>query len=334
MSYRQKNPIFADRKRKEDMKITEKFQQGRTLFAFELLPPLKGETIASIYRTIDVLREYAPSYINVTYHREEVKFIEREGGLLERKVVRKRPGTIGISAAITARYGIDAVPHLICGGFSADETEDALIEMNFLGIDNVLALRGDNIKGEHTFRPHGNGHTHACELVRQIAGMNGGKYLSGEVEHPAPTDFCIGVAGYPEKHAEAPNVQSDIDHLKEKVEAGAGYIVTQMFFDNSKYFAFVEKCRQAGIDVPIVAGLKPFSTKAQLSMLPQIFGVNIPEELSRAVESAPDNEAVRQVGIEWSEAQCRELIMAGVPAIHFYTMGRPDNVAAIAKSVF
>lgn len=334
MSYRQKNPIFAGRKRKEDMKITEKFQQGRTLFAFELLPPLKGETIASIYRTIDVLREYAPSYINVTYHREEVKFIEREGGLLERKVVRKRPGTIGISAAITARYGIDAVPHLICGGFSADETEDALIEMNFLGIDNVLALRGDNIKGEHTFRPHGNGHIHACELVRQIAGMNRGEYLSGEVEHPAPTDFCIGVAGYPEKHAEAPNVQSDIDHLKEKVKAGAGYVVTQMFFDNSKYFAFVEKCRQAGIDVPIVAGLKPFSTKAQLSMLPQIFGVNIPEELSRAVESAPDNGAVRQVGIEWAEAQCRELIGAGVPAIHFYTMGRPDNVAAIAKSVF
>ena len=334
MSYRQKNPIFADRKRKEDMKITEKFQQGRTLFAFELLPPLKGGTIASIYRTIDVLREYAPSYINVTYHREEVKFIEREGGLLERKVVRKRPGTVGISAAITARYGIDAVPHLICGGFSADETEDALIEMNFLGIDNVLALRGDNIKGEHTFRPHGNGHMHACELVCQITGMNQGKYLSGEVEHPAPTDFCIGVAGYPEKHAEAPNVQSDIDHLKEKVEAGADYIVTQMFFDNSKYFAFVEKCRQAGIDVPIVAGLKPFSTKAQLSMLPQIFGVNIPEELSRAVENAPDNEAVRQVGIEWAEAQCRELIKAGVPAIHFYTMGRPDNVAAIAKSVF
>lgn len=316
------------------MKITEKFQTGRTLFAFELLPPLKGETIASIYRTIDVLREYEPSYINVTYHREEVKFVEREGGLLERKVARKRPGTIGISAAITARYGIDAVPHLICGGFSADETEDALIEMNFLGIDNVLALRGDNVKGEHTFRPHGNGHTHACELVGQIAGMNRGKYLSGEVEHPAPTDFCIGVAGYPEKHAEAPNVQSDIDRLKEKVDAGADYIVTQMFFDNGKYFDFVERCRQAGINVPIVAGLKPFSSKAQLSMLPQIFGVNIPQELSQAVESAPDNEAVRRVGIEWAEIQCRELIKAGAPAVHFYTMGRPDNVAAIAKRVF
>ena len=334
MAYRQKNPIFADRKPKEKMKVTEKFQKGRTLFAFELLPPLKGENISSIYRTVDTLREYDPSYINITYHREEVKFIEREGGLLERRVVRKRPGTVGISAAIAARYGIDVVPHLICGGFSADETEDALIEMNFLGLDNVLALRGDNVRGEHAFRPHPGGHRHACDLVSQIAGMNRGDYLSGEVEHPAPTDFCIGVAGYPEKHAEAPNLQTDIEHLKEKIEAGAGYIVTQMFFDNSKYFDFVQRCRRQGIDVPVVAGIKPFSTKAQLSLLPQVFGVNIPEELSRAVAAAPDNEAVRRVGIEWAVEQCRELINAGAPAVHFYTMGRPDNIAAVAKAVF
>ncbi len=316
------------------MKVTDKFRKGQTLFAFELLPPLKGENISSIYRTVDVLGAYQPAYINITYHREEVKFIEREGGLLERRVVRKRPGTVGISAAIAARYGIDVVPHLICGGFSADETEDALIEMNFLGIDNVLALRGDNVRGEHTFRPHPGGHLHASELVAQIAGMNRGEYLSGEVEHPAPTDFCIGVAGYPEKHAEAPNLQTDIEYLKQKVDAGAHYIVTQMFFDNAKYFDFVSRCRREGIEVPIVAGIKPFSTKAQLSLLPQVFGVNIPEELSRAVASAADNAAVRRIGIEWAIGQCRELIRQGVPALHFYTMSRPDNVEAVVKAVF
>ena len=316
------------------MKVTDKFRKGQTLFAFELLPPLKGETISSIYHTVDVLGAYQPAYINITYHREEVKFIEREGGLLERRVVRKRPGTVGISAAIAARYGIDVVAHLICGGFSADETEDALIEMNFLGIDNVLALRGDNVRGEHAFRPHPGGHLHASELVAQIAGMNRGEYLSGEVEHPAPTDFCIGVAGYPEKHAEAPNLQTDIEYLKQKVDAGAHYIVTQMFFDNAKYFDFVARCRREGIEVPIVAGIKPFSTKAQLSLLPQVFGVNIPEELSRAVASAADNAAVRRIGIEWAIGQCRELIRQGVPALHFYTMSRPDNVEAVVKAVF
>ena len=316
------------------MKVTDKFRKGQTLFAFELLPPLKGETISSIYHTVDVLGAYQPAYINITYHREEVKFIKREGGLLERRVVRKRPGTVGISAAIAARYGIDVVPHLICGGFSADETEDALIEMNFLGIDNVLALRGDNVRGEHAFRPHPGGHLHASELVEQIAGMNRGEYLSGEVEHPAPTDFCIGVAGYPEKHAEAPNLQTDIEYLKQKVDAGAHYIVTQMFFDNAKYFDFVARCRREGIEVPIVAGIKPFSTKAQLSLLPQVFGVNIPEELSRAVASAADNAAVRRIGIEWAIGQCRELIRQGVPALHFYTMSRPDNVEAVVKAVF
>ena len=316
------------------MKLTDKFTDGRTLFAFELLPPLKGQNIESIYSAIDTLREFSPSYINVTYHREEIKLVEREGGLLERRVVRKRPGTVGISAAIQARYSIDVVPHLICGGFSADETEDALIEMNFLGIDNVLALRGDNMRGEHTFRPHESGHCHASELVSQIASMNRGEYLSGEVEHCTPTNFCIGVAGYPEKHAESPNVKSDIARLKEKVDAGANYIVTQMFFDNSRFFSFVDECRAAGIEVPVIPGLKPFSTKAQLSLLPQVFGVNIPEELASAVDKAPDNAHVRNIGIEWAVGQCRELIKAGVPALHFYSMGRPDNIASIASRVF
>lgn len=316
------------------MKITEKFKSGKTLFAFELLPPLKGDTINTLYSTIDTLREYAPSYINVTYHREEVKFIEREGGLLEKRIVRKRPGTVGISAAIQARYGIDVVPHLICGGFSVTDTEDALIEMNFLGIDNVLALRGDNVRGEHTFRPVEGGHLHASNLVKQIKDMNAGHYVSGEVEHPTPTDFCIGVAGYPEKHAESPNMTMDIAHLKEKVDAGADYIVTQMFFDNGKFFDFVDKCRAAGIDVPIIPGLKPFSTKAQLNVLPQVFGTNIPEDLAVAVESARDNAAVRQIGIEWCKEQCRELMAHDVPAVHFYTMSRADNIAAVVREVF
>ena len=318
----------------EIMKITEKFKTDKTLFAFELLPPLKGDTINTLYSTIDTLREYAPSYINVTYHREEVKFIEREGGLLEKRIVRKRPGTVGISAAIQARYGIDVVPHLICGGFSVIDTEDALIEMNFLGIDNVLALRGDNVRGEHTFRPVEGGHLHASSLVRQIKDMNAGRYVSGEVEHPTPTDFCVGVAGYPEKHAESPNMTMDIAHLKEKVDAGADYIVTQMFFDNEKFYDFVDRCRAAGINVPIIPGLKPFSTKAQLNVLPQVFGTNIPEDLAMAVETARDNAQVRQIGIEWCKEQCLSLIARGVPAIHFYTMSRADNIAAVVRDVF
>ncbi|MDD4819316.1 MAG: methylenetetrahydrofolate reductase [NAD(P)H] [Flavobacteriales bacterium] len=316
------------------MKLTDKFSEGETLFAFELLPPLKGDKIDTLYNSIDALREYSPSYINITYHREEIKLIERENGLLERQVVRKRPGTVGISAAIQGRYGIDVVPHLICGGFSAMDTEDALIEMNFLGIDNVLALRGDNVRGEHSFRQVEGGHTHASELVSQIKDLNAGKYLSGEVQNPTPTDFCIGVAGYPEKHAESPNMTSDIARLKEKVEAGAHYIVTQMFFDNSRFFDFEKKCRQEGITVPIIPGIKPFSTKAQLHILPEVFGVNIPEELVSEVEKATDKAAVRRVGELWAIQQCRELKKHGVPALHFYTMSRADNVAEVVKNVF
>ncbi|SUE34846.1 methylenetetrahydrofolate reductase [NAD(P)H] [Rikenella microfusus] len=316
------------------MKITDKFKPGKTLFAFELLPPLKGDNIDTIFDTIGRLAPYNPSYINVTYHREEVKLIERPDGLLERRVVRKRPGTVGIAAAITARYGIDVAPHLICGGFSKFDIEDALIDLSFLGIDNVLALRGDNIRGERTFRPAPGGHPHACDLVSQIMNMNRGEYLDSELEHAKPTSFCIGVAGYPEKHAEAPNLAADIAHLKTKIDAGASYVVTQMFFDNAKYFAYVDACRAAGITVPIVAGLKPFTTKTQLSLLPQTFGVELPDDLVRAVENCKDNAAVREVGIEWAIRQGRELIAAGVPALHFYTMGKADNVERIAKELF
>lgn len=316
------------------MKITDKFTPGKTIFAFELLPPLKGDNIDTIFDTIQHLVPYNPSYINVTYHREEVKLIERPDGLLERRVVRKRPGTVGIAAAIMARYGIEVVPHLICGGFSKYDVEDALIDLSFLGIDNVLALRGDNMRGERTFRPATDGYLHAVDLVQQIMNMNHGEYLNSELEHAKPTSFCIGVAGYPEKHAEAPNMATDITHLKAKIDAGASYIVTQMFFDNAKYFAYVEACRAAGITVPIVAGLKPFTTKTQLSLLPQTFGVDLPDDLVRAVEQCKDNAAVREVGIEWAVQQGRELMAAGVPALHFYTMGKADNVERIAKTLF
>ena len=307
---------------------------GKTRFAFELLPPLKGETIGAIYDTIDALREFDPAYVNVTYHREDVKYIERADGLMERRIVRKRPGTIGISAAIMAKYGIEAVPHLICGGSSRFDLEDALIEMDFLGIENVLALRGDGLKGENAFRPHPEGYAHAIDLIRHIRNMNQGRYADSEIENCHPTRFCIGAAGQPEKHAQAPNLTADIAYLKEKTDAGAEYIVTQMFFDNAKYFAFVEKCREAGITVPIVAGLKPFSTKTQLTLLPQIFHVDLPEALATEVTRCKTNAEVRRVGIEWAIMQARELKAAGVPVIHFYTMGKSDNTVSIARQVF
>lgn len=320
------------------MKVTDILQQAiekkETRFAFELLPPLKGENIDSIFNTIDSLMPYNPAYINITYHREDVKYIEREGGLLERRIVRKRPGTVGISAAIMARYGIATVPHLICGGSSKYDLEDMLIEMEFLGIHNVLALRGDSLRGESIFTPHPEGYAHAIELIGHIHDMNKGLYVDSEIENCTTTNFCIGVAGYPEKHAQAPNKATDIAHLKAKVDAGAEYVVTQMFFDNAKYFEFVEECKQAGIHVPIVPGLKPFSTKRQLSLLPQTFHVDLPEALVLEIDKCKTNDDVRQVGIEWAVMQSKELKAAGIPVVHFYTMGKSDNVEKIAKEVF
>jgi methylenetetrahydrofolate reductase (NADPH) len=314
--------------------LHDALEHRRTRFAFELLPPLKGENIRAIYDTIDALREFDPAYINITHHREDVKYVERPGGGLERRVVRRRPGTIGISAAIAARYGIETVPHLICGGASRFELEDALIEMEFLGLRNVLALRGDALKGESGFKPHPDGYACAVDLVRHIRSMNGGRYCDAEIENCTPTNFCVGVAGYPEKHAEAPNRGSDIAALKAKVDAGAEYVVTQLFYDNAKYFRYVADLRAAGITVPVVPGLKPFSAKRQLSLLPQTFHVDLPDDLVREVEKCSDTEAVRRVGIEWAVAQAKELIAAGVPVLHFYTMGRSDNVEQIARQVF
>ncbi len=323
---------------RENMKVIDIIKEaeaaGRCRFAFELLPPLKGDDITTLFATVDRLKRFDPAYINVTYHREDVKYVERPDGLLERRIASKRPGTVAISAAIQARYGIEVVPHLICGGFSAYDTEDALIDLNFMGINNVLALRGDTLRGEHSFRPTQGGHSHADELVSQIVAMNQGRMLDAEVDSVHPTDFCIGVAGYPEKHAEAPNAVCDIERLKRKVDTGADYIVTQMFFDNGKYFDFVERCRKAGIAVPIIPALKPFSTLRQLAVLPQTFHVDIPEELARRVERCTDNAQVRKVGVEWAVEQCRELKEAGAPVIHFYTMGKADNIENIAEAIF
>ncbi|MBP3613046.1 MAG: methylenetetrahydrofolate reductase [Rikenellaceae bacterium] len=303
-------------------------------FTIELLPPLKGDGTQGVFSAIDTLVEYGPAYINVTFQREDEKLVEREDGLWERRVTRRRPGTVGISAAIMQRYGIEAVPHLICGGLSRYDIEDALIDMDFLGIENVLALRGDSRRTERRFAPHPDGHAYADGLVRQIAAMNEGEFVDGEVENCHKTHFCIGVAGYPEKHSEAPNLATDIDNLRRKIDAGAEYIVTQMCFDNQRIFEFIDRCRAAGITVPIVPGLKPFTTKAQLTVLPQTFHVDLPEELVAAVAACKDNRAVREVGIEWATMQARELKAAGLPVIHFYTMSRTDNVAQIVKNVF
>ncbi len=317
------------------MKVTEHIAKAEgSLFSFEILPPLKGQKIEDIYKVIDPLMEFKPPFINVTYHREEVIYKRLSNGLLEQKTVRKRPGTVGICAALQYRYKVDTVPHMLCGGFSKEDTENALIDLDFLGVKNIMALRGDSMKNERFFAPEADGHTYAKDLVGQIKAMNQGRYLDDELQNSAPTDFAIGVAGYPEKHFEAPSLNKDIEYLKEKVDAGADYIVTQLFFDNRKYFDFVDRCRKAGIKVPIIPGIKPLSTKQHLSFLPHFFKVDLPDELVKAVVDCKDNAAARQVGVEWGIQQAKELKAAGAPAIHFYSMGRPDNIASIAREVF
>lgn len=301
--------------------------------SFELLPPLKGDNISKIYDTLDPLMEFKPPYINVTYHREEVIYKKRENGLLERKTIRKRPGTVGITAAIKFRYGVPVVPHIICGGFSAEETENALIDLHFLGIHDVLVLRGDTLKSDSKFQPDPHGHAHAVDLVKQVINMNNGIYLDEELENHTPTQFTVGVAGYPEKHEEAPNMQIDMKYLKDKVDAGASYIVTQMFYNNAKYFRFVAQCREEGIDVPIIPGIKPLSTKQQIYTIPKAFSVEIPYELSVEIEKCKDNNSVYEVGIEWAIHQAKDLFMNGIPIVHFFTMGRSDNIRRIAKAI-
>jgi methylenetetrahydrofolate reductase (NADPH) len=317
------------------MKVIEHLRLAdRTLFSFEILPPLKGKDIRSIYEGIDPLLEFKPSFINVTYHREEVIYKDRGHGLLQKVRLRKRPGTVGICATIKAKYNIDTVPHLICGGFSQEDTEDALIELNFLGIDNVLALRGDAIKNEPHFIPERDGHAHAVDLVRQIAKLNRGKYLHEEEQEAAATDLCIGAACYPEKHPEALNLNVDIAYLKTKVDAGAEYLVTQMFFDNAKYFRFVDLCRVAGITVPIIPGLKPITTLRHIAFLPKTFRVDLPDALASELVKCRSDLEVKRIGVEWTTAQAKELMAKGAPCLHFYTMGRSEAVRTIAEQVF
>ncbi len=318
------------------MKVTEHLEKanGTSLFSFEILPPLKGDNIDSIFKNIDPLMEFNPPFIDVTYHREEYVYKELESGLLKKQVVKKRPGTVGICAAIQNKYQVDAVPHILCGGFTKEDTENFLIDLDFLGIDNVVALRGDAVKSETYFKPEKDGHAYASELVTQIENLNKGRYLDDDLQNSSKTDFCIGVGGYPEKHMEAPSLDSDIHFLKKKIKNGASYIVTQMFFDNQKYFEFVDKCREEGITVPIIPGLKLISTKKQLNLIPHRFKVDLPDALVKEVIKCKDNSEVRQVGIEWSIAQSKELKQKGVPILHYYSMGRSTNIQQVAEAIF
>lgn len=317
------------------MKVTEHLKKAKKpLFSLEILPPLKGKGIQSIYDGIDPLMEFGPSFVNVTYHREEFVYKKREKGYLEKISIKKRPGTVGICAAIVNKYKIDAIPHIICGGFTKEETENALIDLSFLGIDNVLALRGDPIKTEAAFVPEEDGHHYAVDLVKQVVGLNNGEYMDEDLQNANPTDFSIGVAGYPEKHFEAPNMKNDLKFLKQKIEAGADYIVTQLFYDNQKFKDFVDLCRKEGITVPILPGIKPISTKKQILALPKFFHIDLPDELVDAIEAAPDAAAVKQVGIDWAIKQSKDLLDYGVPCIHYYTMGKSLAVREVVKEVF
>lgn len=317
-------------------KITEHIRRanGKPIFSIEVIPPIKGDNLKNLLGNIEPLMEFKPPFIDVTYHREEYIEQPQPDGTIRKIVTRKRPGTVGICSAIMHRFDVDAVPHVLCGGFSRDETEDFLIDLNYLGIDNVLVLRGDPAKPFKTFKAKENGYSYASELVEQVANMNRGQYLHEEDTAMTPTDFCIGVAAYPEKHFEAENHDIDFDFLKQKIAKGADYIVTQMFFDNARYFDFVKRCREHDITIPIIPGLKPISTRKQLDILPRLFHLHMPNDLVNAIAACENDAQARQVGIEWSIQQGRELIAAGAPVLHFYTMGKGDNVQKIAKELF
>jgi methylenetetrahydrofolate reductase (NADPH) len=316
------------------MKVTDHIAQAKgTLVSFEVLPPLKGKGIEALYKHLDPLMEFKPAFINVTYHRSEHIFKKRADGSFEKVVVRKRPGTESICAAIMNKYNVDTVPHLICGGFSINETEDALINLRYLGIDNVLVLRGDAAKNETAFEPEPGGHRYASDLLKQVADLNAGIYLDDELKGTQKTEFCIGVAGYPEKHFEAPNMDTDLQYLKAKVDAGADYIITQMFFDNAKYYAFVEACRSIGINVPIIPGLKPIYNKKQLTVLPKTFSIELPTDLTSAILKCKTDEEVERVGQEWLLKQSKDLKANGAPILHYYTLGKPHVIANVVKAL-
>lgn len=317
------------------MKVTEHIKKanGKTLFSFEIIPPKKGKNIQELYDNIDPLMEFKPPFIDVTTSREEFVYVERDG-LFDRQITRMRPGTVGICAAIKHKYNVDTVPHVLCGGFTKQETEYLLVDCQYLGIENVMALRGDAMPHQKYFEPSEGGHNYACELVKQIKDLNTGRYLHDVIETDYNSEFCIGVAGYPEKHMEAPSLNSDLKRLKEKVDAGGDYIVTQMFFDNQKFFEFVKAAREIGIEVPIVPGIKPIAIKKHLQLLPQVFKIDLPEALIAEVEKCKTNKEVRQVGIEWCIQQSKELMEFGVPVLHYYSMGKSSNIEQIAAAVF
>ncbi len=316
------------------MKVIDHINSAKgTLISFEVLPPLKGKGIGALYKHLDPLMEFKPSFVNVTYHRSEHVFKKQADGSFAKVVVRKRPGTESICAAILNKYNVDTVPHLICGGFGINETEDALINLHYLGIDNVLVLRGDAAKNETSFEPEPGGHKYAIDLLKQVANLNSGVYLEEDLKDTSKTKFCIGVAGYPEKHFEAPNMDTDMKFLKDKIEAGADYIITQMFFDNQKYFAFVENCRKAGITVPIIPGLKPITTKKQMTILPRTFHVDLPTDLSNEITKAKTDEDVEKIGQAWLLQQSKELKAYGVPVLHYYTLGKPHVVANVVREL-
>jgi methylenetetrahydrofolate reductase (NADPH) len=316
------------------MKVIDHINQAKgTLVSFEILPPLKGKGIQSLYKHLDPLMEFKPSFINVTYHRSEHVFKKNVDGSFQKVVVRKRPGTESICASIMNKYSVDTVPHLICGGFNINDTEDALINLNYLGIDNVLVLRGDAAKNETAFLPEPGGHNYASDLLKQVVDLNAGIYQEQELKNTTQTKFCIGVAGYPEKHFEAPNMDNDLQYLKRKVDLGADYIVTQMFFDNEKYYAFVKACREIGINVPIIPGLKPIYNLKQLTMLPKVFHIDLPTALSNEVLKCKTDEEVEKIGTEWLLYQSKELKKFGVPVLHYYTLGRPNIIADVVKEL-
>ena len=317
------------------MKVIEILAQKKSPFAsFELVPPLKGSDISKLYNSIEPLMEFAPPFINITFHRDEVEYRQKADGTIEKVTVTKRPGSVAIAAAIMKRFPVEVVPHIICGGASKHKIENDLLDLNFLDIQNVVALRGDAIPGQKHFSPEPDGHRYSCELVEQIHKLNQGIYLDESITNAISTNFCIGVAGYPEKHYEAPNIDIDIENLKRKVEAGADYIITQMFFDNAKFYQFTEQCRTAGITVPIIPGLKPISTQTHIEMLPRAFSLDLPQELMQELRKCKDNKDIYQVGIEWCTAQSKDLLAHGAPAIHYYTMGKADNIREILKRSF
>jgi methylenetetrahydrofolate reductase (NADPH) len=318
------------------MKVIDILRTAKRPFAsFELVPPLKGSDVSLLYQSIEPLMQFQPPFINVTCHRDEIEYVPNADGTYTKMTLAKRPGTVAIVAAIMRRFPqLEIVPHVICGGASRSKVESELLDLNFLGIQNVVALRGDALPGQRFFIAEKDGFSHSSELVDMIGNLNQGRYLDPTVKDGLATNFCVGVAAYPEKHYEAANLHTDIQYLKRKVEAGADYVVTQMFFDNEQYFHFVDQCRAAGITVPIIPGLKPMSSKRQIDLLPRSFHIDIPQELVALMQQAKTAEAAYQTGIDWAVRQSRELLAHGAPAIHYYTMAKTDNVCQIVKAVF